>query len=511
MTTPWEVLGVDAAAPPNAIRAAYKALLRTAHPDAANGSRAALARVQRAYRLAIGVPAEDELRDIASQLSSIVAQAVATVFDEAGCFVAHSEVISPRVLAAENGRRGRRLQVANGAPFEYYSPSALALYRELRGAAAAPTHCPFASAHALALALAAALPLRAYSHVQRCRVMAPGFLNFSVAHRSLTVSGGKVQCPICGDMCAVGRGMRQHLQSERHCLVGEPLRVALHAAAAAAAAAAPYRGATGADADAPGRSRSSQRHATVDDGGLDLGLLAARDGDLVALRAVVADGDSDWDACTAVDRNGSCALHYAAGGGHTVLCAFLIDELGADVNVRVTTGRRDGRSALHWACRNGHCDTAQWLVAHGAEMRGTNDGTTPFHWAAWQGRRAVCEWIIAEYGVERARATNAFGCNAFHWAALQNDVATCVFLHRLGVDATVLNHQGHSAVHKAAWRGAADVARWLRHSARLPASAFAQPDARGYRPSDIARLAQHDQLAAWLDALNEVVEEAITK
>ena len=503
-----DVLGVDTAASPRVVRAAYKALLRTAHPDAANGSRAALARVQRAYQLAIGAPTkEDEPRDFASQLRGIVADAVATVFDEAGCFVAHDEVASPRVLAAESGRRGRRLQVANGAPFEYYSPSALALYRELRGAAASRTHCPFASAHALALAIAAALPLRAYAHVQRCRAMAPGFLNFSVAHRSLTVSGGKVQCPICGDMCAVGRGMRQHLQSERHCLVGEPLRVALHAATAAAAA-APYSGATGADADAPSRGGSSQRYATVDDGGLDLGLLAARAGDLVALRAAAADGGSRWDARTAVDRNGSCALHYAAGGGHTALCAYLVDYLGVDVNMRVTTGRRDGRSALHWACRNGHRDTAQWLIAHGAEMRGTNDGTTPFHWAAWQGRRAVCEWIVSEYGVERARATNAFGCNAFHWAALQNDVAMCAFLHRLGVDATVRNHQGHTAVHKAAWRGAADVARWLRGSAGLPVGAFAQPDARGYRPADIARLAHHDELAVWLDAMGEVVEDS---
>ena len=497
----WDVLGVAEDAEALAIRTAYRTLAREMHPDAASGSVADFQRLQAAYAAADAPPTEP----IVDRLRSVIAEAIAAVFDEAGCFVAHEEAARPRVFAAEAGRKGRRLQEANGAPFDYYSPSALSLYRALRGGAQGGDEdrapCPFASAAALARAIAAALPLRAYRDVQHCTSMPPGFVNLTLAHRSLTVAGRKVQCPICGDMCGIGRGIRQHLQSARHALSGEPLQAAVvHAAAAAKALPSPYAGETGADA-APDRSRSPSRGgATVDDGGcgLHLGLIAARDGDLDALCAAVRSADPVWDPSTHVDRNGSCALHYAAGAGHVHLCAYLLDECAVDVNQRVTRGRRDGRTALHWACRNGHCDAAKWLVERGAELVGTKDGTTPFHWAVWQGHRAVCKWIVESFGSERARATNAFGCNAFHWAALQNDVPMARFLlYECGVDPMKRNNQGHSSIHKAAWRGAAEIARWLYEENSVPITAFAEPDVRGYRPSDIARLAGHSELATW--------------
>ena len=58
-------------------------------------------------------------------------------------------------------------------------------------------------------------------------------------------------------------------------------------------------------------------------------------------------------ACHAVDRHGSTALHWAAGGGHMHVCRWLLEEAQADA---LHTQPASGRNALHWAARNGHAE-----------------------------------------------------------------------------------------------------------------------------------------------------------
>ena len=119
---------------------------------------------------------------------------------------------------------------------------------------------------------------------------------------------------------------------------------------------------------------------------------------------------------------------------------------------------------MHWAARNGRTEVCAWLhFAHGVSVDDpTSDGTTPFHLAVWRGHVDTCRWLV-----DAARAdwttTNAFGCNASQWAAQRTtgSVAMCAYLRDAGVDLTVLNRNGHSAVHKAAVKGNRDACEWL--------------------------------------------------
>ena len=569
-------------------RAAYLQRLREVHPDR-GGSVEALSELQDAYATAAaGASDAVELEEAEEQtLRRLLAAAFRRVLDEAGVFVAHEEASRPRVRRVEPGLRSRGAQETNGAPFDYFSPSALSVYRALQ---AAPVRgkkddeeeakkkdgaarrdqeqqpeAPFPSALAFASAVVASFPPEAYSTLQFIRAARPGFINMTLAHRLIvgepTAAGrpNRVCCPICGGAFGAGRGLRMHLTSKRHGLRGEPLQEAIRAVEASqgsgeAALPPPIAGPLGAPAPAATASAaaaagaaggSRHRDAYTLEGDLDPGLLACKLGDLVRLKECVggAQGGSaaaaggggggggtssstttttsttsrrssssnsgssvnaGWDASAVVDKNGSHALHYAAGGGHDEVCRYLVEELGVDVNQRVTAGRRDGRTALAWAARNGHLRTVKWLVAHGAVPSPTKDGTTPFHWAAWQSHLHVCRWLMEKFGDDVAVAANAFGCNAMHWTALSGDVEACRWLHSVGVDPRKRNTQGHTPVHKAAWRGQLAVLEWMSDAAAddgvgLPSAAFGEVDDGGYSPADIARLAGFDEVKSWLE------------
>jgi ankyrin repeat protein len=99
----------------------------------------------------------------------------------------------------------------------------------------------------------------------------------------------------------------------------------------------------------------------------------------------------------------------------------------------------------------------------------TGDGTTPFHYAVWQGHMAVCKWLVYGAGADVA-SENEFGCNAIQWAAQTDDVGMCRWLAGLGLDLSIINHNGHSALHKAANKGQARSSR-----RRAPQLASLQP------------------------------------
>ena len=148
------------------------------------------------------------------------------------------------------------------------------------------------------------------------------------------------------------------------------------------------------------------------------GLEAARRGDLNSLRTLVIDG---WDpsSTTAVDRHGSNALLWAAGGGHLACVRFLVESAGMDPEKAVQSGRRSyaGRSALHWAARNGHGDVVEYLLSRGVAARfKTLDGSTAFAWAAWRGQMDVMR-LIVEHGCDQ-HLCNDYGCNVACWTTM---------------------------------------------------------------------------------------------
>jgi hypothetical protein len=199
-------------------------------------------------------------------------------------------------------------------------------------------------------------------------------------------------CRSCGAFLQGDKGLREHCQV-RH---GTSYEASLERVADARNALVVFvraepepRGSAEAPmvhADDPTKkgARQNQRKKTRARDGLPLGLRLARDGHLSALRALVADTGWDPTSHTSVDANGSCALHWAAGGGFLETCAYLVEVLREDPR---RAQEKDGRAAIHWAARNGRLETCRWLVhTCGVSVdEATHDGTTPFMWCVWGG------------------------------------------------------------------------------------------------------------------------------
>ena len=299
---------------------------------------------------------------------------------------------------------------------------------------------------------------------------------------------GMLHCAACGMFCNGERGLRDH-QHIKH--TGE-YGAAKEAVDKARAALVPY-------SDHPASALLGQlwadRVARRESAKAELsdGLRAARDGDMAAFERLVAGG---WDPLRDVDRHGCGALHWAAGGGHLKICERLY-ELGMPVT---DAQRKDGRTALHWAARNGHVHVCRWLVAKGVSPNvATHDGTVPLHWAVWQRQLATCEYLL-EAGAD-LHAKNSFGCNASQWAAqtAEDSPSMCKWLQARGLDIGILNCNGHSALHKAAVKGNANICEWLLAGGRLGLRHLA-PDGDGNTPALMARLDGHVRLAEDLDA-----------
>ena len=186
---------------------------------------------------------------------------------------------------------------------------------------------------------------------------------------------GKLLCTVCGAFSASEKGLRHHQQivhgnsyeeSKDFAGLAKHQQLAAVVANNPVVALALQRARQNAEAEAA-RARAARA-------ALDPGLAAARDGDLVSLRALVSEG---WDAATP-DRYGSCALQWAAGAGHLAVVRWLVEDCGLDP--RTTVQPKDGRNALHWACRNGKLQVCRWLVEHGGvdPSAPTKDGTSPY-------------------------------------------------------------------------------------------------------------------------------------
>jgi ankyrin repeat protein len=87
-----------------------------------------------------------------------------------------------------------------------------------------------------------------------------------------------------------------------------------------------------------------------------------------------------------------------------------------------------------------------------------------------------------------------------HWAALAGrmDRRVCELLMQARVDWTVVNNQGHTAYHKAAFKGDVQMLEWLIQVVRVPPSARA-PDMGGFTPRDIAKLAGWTEAVQWIE------------
>ena len=101
-------------------------------------------------------------------------------------------------------------------------------------------------------------------------------------------------------------------------------------------------------------------------------------------------------------------------------------------------------------------------------------------------------------------STNKFGCNALLWSVqgvCSSDILT--WLLQSGLDFSLINTNGHSALHKAAQRGNGVAVHWLAKNFLSEITAiqtFIGPDNEGNCPSDLCGMEGHEILATWISA-----------
>jgi hypothetical protein len=138
-------------------------------------------------------------------------------------------------------------------------------------------------------------------------------------------------------------------------------------------------------------------------------------------------------------------------------------------------------------------------------------GVSPFQLSVWQNRLDICQVLVEEQGVDPAQV-NDFDCGAIHWIGLcpsnLADGPNCEgelllplakwLLTLPGVDFSIHQRQGHSAMHKAAWGGHVALLRWLRDEIGLLDEA---QDFAGNYAADLADMAndeRHTKVAEYL-------------
>jgi ankyrin repeat protein len=237
------------------------------------------------------------------------------------------------------------------------------------------------------------------------------------------------------------------------------------------------------------------------------GISACAHGDIEAAVALCARG---WAPQDAVDKHGNTALMWAAGAGHLSVVRWLVEEQ----RVEVDQANKQGRTALMWAAKNGQCDVVDWLFTRaGADAAAQmKDGSRAWDWAIFGGHLPTLQLLAACPRVD-VHALNYFGCGAAFWAAASGNVATCQWLYDLGIDFTLVNDAGHTAVHKAAWKGHEDCLKWMLLHDRGPSLGYQlhMLAADGRSPQDKARVNGHIAVANWLQTLEARFPVAVNR
>ena len=164
-----------------------------------------------------------------------------------------------------------------------------------------------------------------------------------------------------------------------------------------------------------------------------------------------------------------------------------------------------------WACKNGEVQVVtellhQYAADVSARMK---DDSTAFDWAVLGGHVPTMELLAAHPDVD-IRALNKFGCAAVQWAAASGNVNTCRWLYSKGIDFSHINHAGHGAVVKAAWKGHDDALRWLLIDPDGPTltAQLHTSDLDSLSAAQLARNNGNESTADWLEVL---MREDLTK
>ncbi|OQW40251.1 MAG: hypothetical protein A4C66_02365 [Nitrospira sp. HN-bin3] len=169
-------------------------------------------------------------------------------------------------------------------------------------------------------------------------------------------------------------------------------------------------------------------------------ILAARDGDVAAVRALLQQG-ADANAKT---RGGRTALVIAAWWGRTPVVQALLEK-GADVNAK----NPEGWTALLAAVRASHTAVAQVLLEKGADINAKNsEGWTALMGAAREDNAAIVK-VLLDGGAD-VNAKNSEGWTALIAAAKHGNPFIIKLLLDRGADINAKTTDGWTALRIAA-------------------------------------------------------------
>ena len=231
-------------------------------------------------------------------------------------------------------------------------------------------------------------------------------------------------------------------------------------------------------------------------------LQAAADGRLEDLKEHIRKNKSQKMIQTVVCSSGCTALHWGSGNGHGHVVDYLLRPLEDNRQKPLfyvdcpAVGKSQGRTALHYACRNGHDHMVRKLVEeYGADADvKARHSVTPLQLAVWQSRVSIARYLVETCKVD-PKQTNDFECGLVHWLGLAPRGSPVVemakWLHEdLALPMQdVVQRQLHSPLHKAAWGGHLDLCCYLHEIVGLWDD---RPDAAGNYAVDLARMAQHE-------------------
>ncbi|KAL7978572.1 hypothetical protein Chor_005554 [Crotalus horridus] len=232
-------------------------------------------------------------------------------------------------------------------------------------------------------------------------------------------------------------------------------------------------------------------------------LLAARQGDLEALRALLpppADrGVPLLPPAALRDPLGASPVHHAARAGKLRCLRYLVEDAALDAQDRA----RNGATPAHDAAATGHLACLQWLLGPGGcRVQDTdNSGATVLHLAARFGHHDVTEWLLHFGGCDPLVPTET-GALPIHYAATKGDFPSLHLI--LGHSPGSVNAQtknGATPLYLACQEGHLEIVQYLVKEGG------ADPHLRandGMTPLHAAAQMGHNTVIVWLMSFTDV-------
>ena len=221
----------------------------------------------------------------------------------------------------------------------------------------------------------------------------------------------------------------------------------------------------------------------VDASGVSLAMLAARKGDLEALKALVEKAAR----LDLADKGGATLLH--AGAAFLPVVQFLLEK-------KVDPDKTDllGRTPAHAAIELGRCDVMNALLAAGASQNARDkQGASLLHLAAAQPEAACLEGLLERKA--NVNAADEAGLTPVLWAARAGNLAALERLAKAGSSLIKKTKRGDSALHLAVEAKTLDVLKFLVEKKKQ------YPDAKntqGQTPLHAAALAGAGEAVTYL-------------